>query len=410
MSRMSILVLAALAALWLAVGDIRRALPPKLVVIQAGPRGGSFETYARRYADFLESRGLPAAVRNQDDSLKIIDKLADPRSGVQVGFTAQRIDSQAYPGLASAGVVELQPLFLFLRRDAAEVRTLADLAGRRLVMPIEGSATAQAAQELLARYGVTRRNTRFAFLNMGEAAAALQRGDHDAGFFMLASGNPLVRRLAADPKLALFSFDDRMGIARNIDYLKPATLARGAFDLQSMLPPHDVAMVGANVNVIVRDDVHPAVLYALLHAMAEVHKGQTLVSDPGEYPRQAGSALPVHALAQEWAKSGTPWLYAHLPPEFAGVMDACWGPALALLAIVSAFGTLQSLNGFIDGVVLALALQLLGVLHRRAARGARPGRLSRLLFRLLEPVVLRQDKGQSARALLETLRPRIPAR
>ena len=65
MSRVSILVLAMLAALWWAVGNLRRALPPDLVVIQAGPVGGSFDTHARRYAAYLEQLGLRAQVRNQ---------------------------------------------------------------------------------------------------------------------------------------------------------------------------------------------------------------------------------------------------------------------------------------------------------------------------------------------------------
>ena len=410
MSRMSILVLVALAALWLAVGNIGSALPPKQVVIQAGPRDGSFGVYARRYAQFLESRGLHAQVRYQDDSLKIIDTVAAGTGDVQVGFTAQRVLPASYPGVFSAGVVDLQPLFLFLRRSVAgDVHTLADLAGRRLVMPIEGSATAQATHELLALYGVTSQNAQFAPVSMDLAATALQTGEQDAGFFMLASSNPLVSRLASDPNLTLFSYDDSTAIARHVDFLKPATLVRGAFDLRAALPPRDVTVVGASVNVVVRKDIHPAVLYALLQAMTEVHKGQTLVSDPGEYPHQAGAALVIHPLAEEWAKSGTPWLYSHLPPGAAGVMDAYWGPVLVLLAIVSAFGTLESLNGFIDGIVFSCARRLLGWLQWRVTHGARPGLPSRLLFRMLEPVILRQDEAQSARALLEHLRPRILA-
>jgi len=410
MSRVSILVLAMLAALWWAVGNLRRALPPDLVVIQAGPVGGSFDTHARRYAAYLEQLGLRAQVRNQDDSLKIIDRVADPHGGAQVGFTAQRVDARRYPGVAAAGVIELQPLFLFLRRELAGAHTLPALAGRRLVMPIKGSATAQAAQDLLARYDVTCRNARCTFLGLADAAAALRRGEHDAGFFMLGPDNALVSELAHDPNLQLYSYDDSLGIARNIDYLKPAVLARGAFDLRAGLPPRDVALVGANVNVVVREDIHPAALYALLQAMSEIHKGQTLVSDPGEYPRQSGATLPLHPLAQEWAKSGTPWLYTHLPAALAGVMDAYWGPALVLLAVVSAFGTLQSLNGFIDGLVLGLALHALRWLQWRVGRGARPGPASRLLFRLLEPMIARQDRLQSARAWLERLRPLVMAR
>ncbi|UXH76295.1 hypothetical protein [Roseateles amylovorans] len=405
---MSVLVLVVLAALWwAAAGNLGRALPPEQVVIQAGPRGGSFDTHARLYASHLAAQRLRVEVRNQDDSLRIIDKLDNAATGVQVGFTAQRVDPARHPNVTSAGVVELQPLFLFLRRGWGEPPTLAGLAGRRLVMPLEGSATAQATHDVLARYEVTPQNTAFAYRQMNEAAAALQRGEFDAGFFMLAPDNALVRGLAEDPGLIMYSINDSLGIARNIDYLKPATLVRGSFDLKAPLPARDILLIGATENVVVRDDIHPAVLYALLQAMNDVHKGQTLVSDAGVYPRQAGAALPVHPLAVEWAKSGTPWLFAHLPPSLAGLVDAYWGPALALLALVSAFGTLQSLNGFIDAAVLGVALQWLGWLQRRVERGVRPGWLGRMMFRLVEPVIVREGREQIARDRLERLRPHM---
>ncbi|MET0207860.1 MAG: TAXI family TRAP transporter solute-binding subunit [Burkholderiaceae bacterium] len=407
MSRMSFVVVAVLAALWWAGGYLSRALPPDVVIIQAGPRGGSFDLHARRYAAHLSEHGLPAEVRNQDDSLRIINKLDDAATGVQVGFTAQRVDPALHPAVASAGVVELQPLFLFVRRSLGEPRTLAGLAGRRLVMPLQGSATEQATHDVLARYGVTPSTATFTFMQMREAAAALQRGDHEAGFFMLAPDNALVHRLAADPALMMASIDDSKGIARNLDYLKPATLVRGAFDLKTPSPPRDVALVASTVNVIVREDIHPAVLYALLQAMSVVHKGQTLVSDSGEYPRQTGAALPVHANALEWAKRGTPWLYANLPPGMAGIVDAYWAPALALLALASAFGTVQSVNGFINAAVLGLALQWMGWLQKRVERGGRPGWFGRAVFRLVEPVIVKQAKEQIARDRIERLRPHM---
>lgn len=407
MSRMSLYVAAVLVVLWWAAGTLGRALPPTQVVIQAGPRGGSFDLHARHYAELLSARGFEVAVRNQDDSLRIIDRLDDPASGVHIGFTAQRVDPAQHPAVVSMGVVELQPLFLFLRRGADAPATPAGLAGQRLVMPPRGSATAQATLDLLSRYGVSMDNARFSFLPIGEAADALTRGEQDAGFFMLAPDNPLVRRLASDPGLVPYSLSDGAGISRQIDYLKPATLVRGALDLRRPLPAVDVALVGAAVNVVTRADIHPAVMYALLQAMNRVHKVQTLVSEAGDYPRQTGTVLPMHPLAQEWSRNGTPWLYARLPPSLAGLIDAYWGPTLALLALVSAFGSLQSVGGFVNTVSFGVALQGLGWLQRRIDRGGAPGRSGRWLFDLAEPVVLRQGKEQLARERLERLRPHL---
>ncbi len=408
MSRMSVGVLLMLAAVWwLWEGRLEQVTPPAQVVIQAGPTGGSFDTHARAYAAMMATRGFRVEVRNQEDSLRIIDRLEAADAQVQIGFTAQRLKAADHPDVFSVGAVELQPLFLFMRRSLPEPSSLAQLAGLRLVMPQRSSATAQATTDVLQRYGVTPDNTRFTHSSLRQAAEAMLMGQHDAGFFMVAPNNPLVARLAAHPDLRMVSFADHLSIARNLDYLKPATLIRGALDLRAPVPPTDVSLVAATVNVVVRRDIHPAVLYALLQAMEEIHKGQTLVSDAGDFPRRSGTDLPVHTLALEWTKSGTPWLYTHLPATLAGVVDAYWAPALFVLAAVSAVGTLQSLTGFIDGLVLGIALHWLGWLELRVARGRKPGWLGRHLFRLVESVFNRKGRDQLARDRLEHLRPHM---
>lgn len=408
MSRMSVGVLLVLAAVWwLWEGRLEQVMPPAQVVIQAGPVGGSFDTHARAYAAMMQARGFRVEVRNQEDSLHIIDRLEAPDAQVQIGFTAQRLRAADHPEVFSVGAVEMQPLFLFMRRSLPPPTSLAQLAGLRLVLPQRSSATAQATADVLQRYGVTPDNTSFTHSSLRQAAEALLMGQYDAGFFMVAPNNPLVARLAAHPDLRMVSFADHLSIARNLDYLKPATLIRGALDLRAPLPPSDVALVAATVNVVVRKDIHPAVLYALLQAMEEIHKGQTLVSDAGDFPRRSGTDLPVHTLAVEWSKSGTPWLYAHLPATLAGIVDAYWAPALFVLASVSAVGTLQSLTGFIDGLVMGLALHWLGWLELGVARGRKPGWLGRHLFRLVESVFNRKGRDQIARDRLEHLRPHM---
>ncbi len=407
MSRTSLFVLIFLALLWLIGGSVRRALPPDVVLIQAGPQRGSYDEHAQRYATRLAEAGLKTEVQNIVDSVQIVRNLNATDGRVQVGFMAQSVDPRAYPKVMSAGVIELQPLFLFLRRSLAPLASPAALLGRRLVMPPPGSATAQAVRDVLALYGVTPDNTAFSHLPIAEAMVALQQGEYDAGFFMLAPSNAMVNRLAHDARLHLVAFSENVGISRNIDYLKPAVLARGAYDLRAVLPAQDVALVGATVNVIVRQDIHPAVLYALLNAMKEVHKGQTLVSGAGDYPTQTGTALPLHPLASEWAKTGTPWLYTHLSPALAGLVDVYWGPALFLLALVSAFGTLRSLNEFIHTGALNLSLLFLLRLQAQVDAGRPPGFLSRTVFRLAEPIVLRESNAKKARDQLERLRPHV---
>jgi hypothetical protein len=260
---------------------------------------------------------------------------------------------------------------------------------------------------VLAAYGVTEGDTRFVHRPLQDVPQALAAGQADAAFMMLAPDNPLVQRLATDPAFTLYAFQEQLALSRRIPYLKPTLLARGSYDLQRLLPPADVPLVGARVNVVLRRDLHPVVVYALLRAMNDAHKTSTLVSSAGEYPTLAGTALEPHPLAVEWAKSGTPWLFTRLPPVWAGLVDAYWGPALFLLAAVSFFGTLGSVNSFIESIALRAALLVLLLLQVAVDRGIQPGRLSRLLFRLVEPLASRRHPEELVRSQLERLRPLI---
>ncbi len=407
MSRTSFIVLLVLALLWLVEGSVGSALPPKEVLILAGPKLGSYDDHANRYAEFLRKPGFGPHIENLNNSLEIVNRLDDEKARNQVGFTAQAVDPKAHPDLRSLGVVELQPLFVFVRASLGEVTTPAAFAGKRLVMPPAGSATAQAALDVLKAYGVQPEGQQIQHLLLKDAAAALQHGEHDVGFFMLAPGSDVIRGLVQDPGLRLFSFTENVALTRKISYLKPALLPRGAYDLRAPLPPQDVALVGATVNVVVREKTHPALIYTLLDTLKEVHGGVSLVSGHGEYPSLVATALPVHPLASEWAKTGTPWLFAHLNPTLAGLVDAYWGPALFLLALVSAFGTMRSLSEFIQDAALNAALFFLRWLQRRVDAGRQPGPLSRLLFKAAEAVVVREDNADRARAQLERLRPHL---
>jgi TRAP-type uncharacterized transport system substrate-binding protein len=409
MSKISLVFLVVLAVLWLAGGSGGRALPPEVVHLQAGPVGGSYDEHAQVYARALQAAGLKTELSHIANSTQIVSAVNDhqARPRVDIGFTAQALSAKDLPNVFSVGVIELQPLFLFHRSSLGVLSTPEALRGKRLVMPPAGSATSQAALDVLAQYGITPDNTPISFVPIAQAATALQRAEFDAGFFMLAPSNAMITTLATDDGLGLFSFSENVAITRHVDYLKPTTLARGAFDLRKVRPAQDVQLVGAAVNVVVRGDIHPAVLYALLGAMQNVHKGQSLVSNHGDYPSLVGTGLPVHPLASEWAKSGTPWLYTHLRPSVVGLVDAYWGPALFLLAVVSAFSTLGSLNDFIHGMALAAALLFLALLQWRVQAGRVPGAASRGLFRLAERVVLQEDSTSQARGRLERLRPHL---
>lgn len=434
-----------LLLVWFYFGSVRPTLPPPLVVLGAGPKGGTYARHAEAYCRQLVKAHIRVQILYIGDSLGIIDGVnaaghvpgteagreADTEAGcgaldaakaadagtmvarrLDIGFTAQDVNAARFPNVRSAGAVELQPLFLFHR---GRLDALGGLNGRRVVMPRQSSATAEAARAILALYGVV--PATIDYMQIEEAEAALRRGDHDAGFFMLSPASPMIGRLAADPALTLFSFTESVGISRRIDYLKPALLARGALDLRSNRPPQDVQLIGATVNVVVRKDLHPVVLYALLNAMKEVHRGQTLVSNPGDYPSVLRTALPLDPRVESWTKTGTPWVYENFPPALASLIDHYWGLALVLVALGSAFGTVRSAFGTVTEAWLTLqrgarvaARLVLRRLDPALCGDRRPGLLGRGLFRLCEPLLDGVNDDVPTRELLDRVRASIASR
>jgi len=396
-----------LLASGLIINNIWQTLPPSVVMIETGPVGGSYHDSAQRYARKLEAAGFKTEIRANPQSMQIIDNLEKASPRVDIGFSVQSLDRVAYSNVASAGVVELQPLFIVYNIGLGKVHSLVNLRGKRLVMPPEKSATAVIAREVLKLYDITEKNTRFVYLPIAQATEELKNGLHDAGFFMLAPANQIIRSLLSEDHLFLLSLSESVGISRQLDYLKTSVLHLGSYDLIKGVPDADVAVVGGLVDVMVRKDINPAVMYALLEAMKDTHAGQSLVSAKGEFPSTVGTALEPHPLAAEWAKSGTPWVFNKLSPGLASLIDKFWIYALAIFLLSQAYSILRYLYDLMTLSATSTALRILRMVHRRLSAGQTLGRLDLKLVDLAESIIAHESQKEKAKALLEQIRPAI---
>ena len=97
--------------------------------------------------------------------------------------------------------------------------------------------------------------------------------------------------MALDSGLRLMAVPEAKAVSDHLPFLRPVIIPRGIYDIADGIPPIDTGLLAGRVNVVVRDGLHPFVVYALLEAMAEVHKGATYISEPGAYPTIVGSEL-----------------------------------------------------------------------------------------------------------------------
>ena len=206
----------------------------------------------------------------------------------------------------------LEPLWVFTRLDPAPAR-LSDLQGRRLAVGPLRSGTRALAVKLLAGSGVDAGNTELLALPTGEARPALAVGEVDAVFLVGAASAQAVRDLALTPGVRLMDFAHADGYAQVDRTMEKAVLARGALDFRRDLPDRPIAMPATTADLMVRDDLHPALKDLLMTAAGEVHEAGSLFSAPGRYPARYQTVVPLAAEAERYYEDGPPLLQRYLP-------------------------------------------------------------------------------------------------
>jgi TRAP-type uncharacterized transport system substrate-binding protein len=393
----------ALAILFIAIA-VYRAIPPSQITIGTGPIGGSYYEDALKYKRDLASHGIKVNLKPIPDSLDIVNYVETGQNGVSIGFTAQRINPADYPNTRSLGAVELQPLFIFASARLGTLDTPDRLRGHRIVMPPERSATAQAALDLLARYDVSPANTSIAFLPIAQAVNQLQKGTYDAGFFMLDPEDGFITTLVADPGLRLIDLRDSVTLSRLDPYLRPIVLPHGVYDLEKDIPPYDVHMLAATVNVVARKDVPAAILYPMFDAMADTHHGSSLINNAGMFPNLIDISLPAHWLATGYQKDGMPWTYRYLPRWMASLVDSYLIIGLVLVAVAEMWSSVVYLTELIDLLFVHFWLRILLQIEHRVHTGRGLGSFHLKLVDIAENALLRSDRRRRSEELIGRIR------
>lgn len=396
-----IIGIAALIALAIAA---YRAIPPSQVTIATGPVGGSYYENAVRYQRALAAQGVTAILRPVPNSLDIAREVNERAEGIEIGFAAQTLNPDDYRHVLSLGAIEQQPLFIFEAKTLGAPATPAGLRGRRLVMPPLRSASSEAAVTLLAQHGVTPANTRITHLPIAQAVAELSQGHFDAGFFMLDPQDGFIKSLASDPELQLMDLRDTLTISRIDPSLHPVTLPHGIFDLANNVPPQDVRMVAANITVIARRHVPQALIYMLLQAMADAHRGSSLINDAGTFPNLVDIALPPHPLAADFEKNGLPWAYQNLPRWMASLVNSYLIIGLIFVVLVELWSSLLYFMELIDFLYVHFWLRVLLRIEQRARHGKALRPTDLRLVDLAENALLRSDRRRRSEELIGKIR------
>ena len=77
-------------------------------------------------------------------------------------------------------------------------------------------------------------------------------------------------------------------------------MPRGVVDYERKVPAADVILIATTNVVLVRKEIHPAIIDLLVQTMVEVHSGPGIFQRVGEFPTQTDPEFPVAQEARDF--------------------------------------------------------------------------------------------------------------
>jgi hypothetical protein len=182
----------------------------------------------------------------------------------------------------------------------------------------------------------------------GDAAVeALNKGAADAALLVGGSDAPSVENLLNNPRVRLMNFSSADAFMRVFPDLVRLVLPKGVVQFDPPNPPDDITLVGTTAKVLIRDDLHPAIVQLLAQVLKEEHSGPGLFQRSGEFPSINDPEYAMSSVAIEYYRNGPSLLTKLLPLWMTPYVQRIIAFLVATLAIFfPAFGFAPRLYGW----------------------------------------------------------------
>jgi TRAP-type uncharacterized transport system substrate-binding protein len=295
--------------------------PPINVVMTTGFEGGAYAIYGQRYQQILARNNIHLKLLSSSGSVENLKRLSDKSFRVDAGFVQDGMSSPSEANnLVSLGAIGYTPLWIFYRSKDT-FKYLSEFKGKRIAIGQEGSGVRTFAIDLLRLNNIAAPPTMLLELSGAAANKALLAGTVDAVMIFGTEDNTLVKELLYEPKVKLMNFRQAEAYTRLIPALSHVVLPQGIVNVSKKMPSQNVNLLAVTTSLIVRKDLHPALIYLLLDAAVEIHSNAGWVNTKGAFPTPKELSFPSSIYAERFYKSGRPFLLDYLPFGIAAFID-----------------------------------------------------------------------------------------
>jgi TRAP-type uncharacterized transport system substrate-binding protein len=318
---------------------------------------GSSEYFelAESYRKDLERHGVQFEVQRRTEGFATLKSMLEPNSPINAAFikgglvgslqgklaTEKAKGRHAqYGKLWSVGRVFYEPIWVYTRGDLP-VTSLRELKGMKILTGTRESGARRIANQLLKANGVVKENATLIPEDLPADAAPLFDGRADAAIVIAPPDSEKMRLLLEVQNIRLMDFSSEAEAYDNrFPAITKVVLRKGAVSFNPVIPSADITLLSTTAAVVVRADMHPALVSLLTHAVITNPKpgfdrdGEpVLFFKSGEFPSISDPEFQVSAETRAIYKSGElPILLRHLAP-----LNASMGIPFSFTAFVSSY-------------------------------------------------------------------------
>jgi len=287
--------------------------PPSTITIATALKGTAYDYFGQRYRERFARAGVKVNLRETAGVLENLRLLQDPSSSVAIAFVTGGVsDGSHAPNLLSLGLIFDDPFWIFYS-SGESLDNLSQLKGKRIAVGPEGSGARYTTERILSKANINSKTATLLPFGGDEAVDALNDGKVDVVLIAGGSDSPAVRALLTNRRVRLMDFSMAEAFTRNFPDLVRLTLPKGAIEIDPPNPPNDVMLLGTTSKVLIRNDLHPAIVQLLARTMKEEHEGPGLFQRAGEFPTSFDPEYPMSQIAIDYYKNGPSLLPKYLP-------------------------------------------------------------------------------------------------
>jgi uncharacterized protein len=255
-----------------------------------------YHDLVRTYQDDLQGNGVELQLRETTEGFATLQALSDDKTGINAGFVKGGLVGSLQGRLASSkakdwraaqigkwlsvGRLFYEPIWVFTRGDLA-VQTLRDLRHRRVLVGLRDGGTRRIITQLLSANGVTASDATLVEEVLSADAEQLHQDKADAAFIIASPDDARIQQLLRVGDIRLMNFKaEAEAYINRWPALGKLVLREGAVEFDPLLPSADITLLTTSVALVVRADMHPALVSLLTHAV--IHNPKSAFDSAGD--------------------------------------------------------------------------------------------------------------------------------